>query len=64
MNEYSNLDLRGDIPDFPPDRKRLILKEGSMRLVEKQVKVGSIWIVYHATVKSCFHWKSDMAKIA
>lgn len=38
MNEYSNLDLRGPIPDFPPDRKRLILKEGSMRLVEKQVK--------------------------
>ena len=44
MNEYSNLDLRGDIPDFPPDRKRLILKEGSMRLVEKQVKVSRFFI--------------------
>ena len=40
MNEYSNLDLKGNIPDFPPEQKRLIVKEGPMRLVEKQVKVS------------------------
>uniref|UniRef100_A0A7M5WUH8 DH domain-containing protein n=1 Tax=Clytia hemisphaerica TaxID=252671 RepID=A0A7M5WUH8_9CNID len=38
MNEYSSLDLKGNIPDFPLERKRLIVKEGPMRLVEKQVK--------------------------
>jgi hypothetical protein len=42
MSEYSALNLRGEIPDYPPEQKRLILKEGQVRLVEKQVKVGGI----------------------
>ena len=50
MTEYSALNLKEAIPDFPPEQKRLILKEGPMRLVEKQVKVRELHLVFYSNV--------------
>lgn len=33
------LDLKSPIPRFPETRKRFILKEGPMKLIDKQMKV-------------------------
>ena len=38
INEYCNLNFKGRIPGLPENEKRFILKEGAMKLVEKQGK--------------------------
>lgn len=38
MSEYCNLDLKGNIPGVSEDEKRFLLKDGPMKLVEKQTK--------------------------
>ena len=46
MAEYCKLNLKGSIPGVSESKKRFILKEGPMKLVEKQGKVWKSFIFY------------------